>query len=242
MDSETLHEIETLVGHTFHDRDLLRQALTHASIAPSRVESNERLEFLGDAVLGLIVCQRIYSRFPEALEGEMTKIKSSVVSRQTCAEIAKDLGLDSRLVLGKGMQNTELPMSLGAAVLESVIGAIYLDGGFDAAARFIHSVVEPYIDEGRSNGHQQNYKSVLQQHSQQAFGMAPLYRIVDEQGPDHAKCFKICVEIQQRRFEPSWGNSKKKAEQNAALNALRELGVVRVVPGGEVHIVAIGAC
>lgn len=217
---------------TFKDPSLLLRALTHRSYINEHAgagEDNERLEFLGDAVLGLVVCEQVYLRYPEYLEGEMTKIKSSVVSRQTCAVIARGLGLDRILLLGKGMQGTsDLPTSLAAAALESVVGALFLEGGYAAAADFLRPLVGPLIEEAASSGHQQNYKSLLQQHAQQTLDATPVYRILDEKGPDHAKCFRIAVEISGRSFEPAWGNSKKKAEQVAALLALRSLGVLAV--------------
>jgi len=133
--------------------------------------------------------------------------------------------------------NAPLPSSLGAAAIESVIGAIYLDGGFEAAAAFLRPLMTDVIERAANSGHQQNFKSVLQQHAQQTSDQTPMYRILDEQGPDHAKCFRICVEINGRRFEPSWGNSKKKAEQDAALEALKELGVVKEMEDGELRVV-----
>jgi len=192
-------------------------------------------------VLGLIVCDMIYRRFPQLLEGEMTKIKSLAVSRQTCASVANSLGLERLLILGKGMQSSApLPASLSAAALESVIGALYLDGGYEAAGNFIRPLFGDVIDRAANSGHQQNFKSVLQQYVQHQLNQTPLYRILAEQGPDHAKAFHICVEIDGRRFEACWGNSKKRAEQDAALVALRELGVVKVMPDGELRVVEEG--
>ncbi len=236
MDGSSRRDLEDIIGHRFERPELLDQALTHASMTASRLESNERLEFLGDAVLGVVVCEQIYRMYPDLLEGEMTKIKSLVVSRQTCAAIAQELNLERYLVLGKGMKSSApLPSSLSAAALESVLGAIYLDGGFAAAEKFIKSLVLDLIERAAESGHQENFKSVLQQHAQQMSNHMPVYRILDEQGPDHAKCFKICVEIDGRRFEPCWGQSKKRAEQEAALNALRELGVI-TEDGDEVRV------
>src|SRR5439155_10833856 len=117
-------ELQTRIGNRFRDQSLLARAMTHASVTDQRKDSNERLEFLGDAVLGLVCCELIYSLYPEFLEGEMTKIKSTVVSRQTCAAISRELGLDGYLTLGKGMQGYRaLPQSLAAATLEGVIAA-----------------------------------------------------------------------------------------------------------------------
>lgn len=234
MDASVLAAAESALDHVFSDRVLLERALTHASLAGTRAESNERMEFLGDAVLGLVVCESIYTRYPQMLEGEMTKIKSLAVARETCAAMAHGLGLPGMLAMGKGMQTGgELPMSLAAAALESVIAALYLDAGYDAVRRFLRPRVDPVIDKAAESRHQQNYKSFLQQYAQQNQLAQPQYRVLDEQGPDHAKCFKVAVEIGDRRFCACWGQAKKKAEQEAALAALRELGVLSETDGGE---------
>jgi len=225
---------QEVIGYTFRDSSLLALALTHASVATTRVESNERLEFLGDAVLGMIVCQELYERFGDLLEGQMTKIKSAVVSRRTCAEIADETGIAGLLLLGKGMpQPSYLPQSVTAAVFEAIVGAIYLDGGLGPARRFVLMCVGPYIDEACATEHQQNYKSLLQQHSQRKWGTTPDYRLLDEKGPDHSKCFEVAVSIGGRHFTSAWGMSKKDAEQEAARRALTELGLMRVDAGDE---------
>src|SRR5580700_4565973 len=127
-------ECQDVVGYQFSDLSLLQAALTHASGADHRLGSNQRLEFLGDAILGAIVCDLLFRKFPEYLEGELTKIKSIVVSRHTCAKISQDLGIDAFLVMGKGMgSRSQTPVSMLADVFESLIGAIYLDGGIEAA-------------------------------------------------------------------------------------------------------------
>ncbi len=239
MDEAIRVRAETALGYRFKNTELLAIALTHASFVEARIDSNERLEFLGDAVLGMVVCQRIFERYPTLLEGEMTKIKSTAVSRATCTQIARQLGLGEFLIIGKGMLNGEgMPASLLAAVLESLIGAVYLDGGIDAAKAFIEPLIDPLIEQAAVSGHQQNFKSVLQQHAQQVLGQTPAYRVLDEKGPDHAKCFKICVELAGERYEPSWGQSKKRAEQMAALNALRTLKVVEDCSDGNVRVTA----
>ncbi|MEX0885556.1 MAG: ribonuclease III [Phycisphaeraceae bacterium] len=226
-----------VLGYRFQNPELLEEALTHASSAGHRLQSNERLEFLGDAVLGFVVCEYIFSAFPELLEGELTKIKSAVVSRRICALISQGLELVERLTLGKGMAGRpELPSSIAAAVFESVIGAMYLDGGLDPARRFILEHVRPYIDEAAASAHQQNFKSVLQQYAQRHLPANPAYLLLDEKGPDHAKAFEVCVELQGRRHGSAWANSKKEAEQQAALIALTELGLADVDDEGRVHL------
>lgn len=250
MDVRAKSNAEAAIGYTFADAKLLEEALTHSSMSGETSEAevasngktsksnNERMEFLGDAVLGLCVCTALYRKYPHLREGDMTKIKSHAVSRETCAAIARKLGLEKHLILGKGMlMSRTLPTSLGAAALESVIGAIYLDGGYDVAAKFIEPLFGPVIDKAARSGHQQNFKSVLQQYAQQELGGTPQYRILDEQGPDHAKAFKICVEVGGRKFEACWGATKKKAEQDAALIALKELGLVEIGEDGDLRVV-----
>lgn len=239
MTAEELAELQTRIGHTFADQDLLRRALTHASVTDQRKDSNERLEFLGDAVLGLVCCELIFSLYPEFLEGEMTKIKSTVVSRQTCAAISRDLGLDTALTLGKGMQGFRtLPPSLAAATLESIVAAIYFDAGPEAVRAFLVPILTPLVHRAADSGHQENFKSVLQQYAQQHYGKSPSYHVLDEKGPDHAKCFEVGVEIDGRKFQSCWGASKKQSEQQAALNALGELGVTTQEGNGLVRVVA----
>ena len=175
-----LHQrAEKVLGYTFKNLDLLKESLTHASIADNRLNSNERMEFLGDAVLDLVICEALYKKFPNLLEGDLTKIKSAVVSRRTCAEVSVETGLVDLLIIGKGI-----------------------------------------------SVRQQNYKAVLQQHAQQMLRASPMYELLDEKGPDHSKCFEVCVCIDGRRFTSAWGPNKKMAEQKAALLALEELGVM----------------
>jgi ribonuclease-3 len=234
---EALEAAQRVLGHRFTDLEVLALALTHASTAEERAKSNERLEFLGDSVLGLVVVEMIYRRYPEMLEGEMTKIKSMVVSRETCAGIAVELGLDRLLVTGKGVQGSgRLPASIAAAALESLVGAFYVDAGFGPVSAWITPLVEPIVERAATSGHQRNFKSVLQNHAQQELGATPRYVTLDEKGPDHAKAFKVCVELDGRRFEACWGQTKKKAEQEAALAALRELGIVEDDGGGGVRV------
>jgi len=227
MDNETLEQIEQLLDYNFRDPSLLSKALIHASCADSRLDSNERLEFLGDAILSLVICQELFERFQEYLEGDLTKVKSMLVSRRTCARVARKLGLQKYLVVAKGLSLSRvLPGSIAAAALESVIGAIYLDGGFERARDFILRIFAPLIAQADARQHQENFKSLLQQHAQEHFNVTPVYNLLDEKGPDHNKCFETTVIINQRRFKSAWGTNKKEAEQKAAYNALVELGVI----------------
>jgi len=221
-----IEEAEQVLGYRFVDESLLTEALTHASSAGHRLQSNERLEFLGDAILGYVVCEYLFNHFPDLLEGDLTKIKSAVVSRRVCAKISREIDLADMLNLGKGMiGRADVPSSVAAAVLESIIAAIYLDGGIKPARGFILKHLMRFIKEAADSAHQHNFKSVLQQYAQKHLPANPLYVLLDEKGPDHAKCFEVCVEIDGRRFSPAWANSKKESEQKAALLTLEQLGL-----------------
>lgn len=222
---EFLQSCQQRIGYTFRDINLLRLALQHASSANHRRDSNERMEFLGDAVLGLLVCETLYARLPDALEGDMTKIKSAVVSRRTCAAVARELDLTTGLVVGQGMDYGEhLPSSLAAGTLEAVIAAIFLDGGLEAARKFILDHMDDAIRQATASQHQFNFKSHLQQWAQRVHSSTPSYELLDEKGPDHSKCFEVAVSVAGRQFPSAWGPNKKDAEQKAARLALVEVG------------------
>jgi ribonuclease-3 len=227
MDEETLQQIEQIIGYTFSDKSLLSKAMTHSSAVDDRLESNERLEFLGDSVLAVVVCQALFERFTDYLEGDLTKIKSKLVSRETCARVCRRLGLQEYLKVGKGMVSSRaLSGSLAAGVLETIIAAIHIDGGLDPAREFIRKIFGPMIECADAEQAQGNYKSLLQQYAQEQFNAAPSYVLLDEKGPDHNKCFELGVVINDRNFQSAWGTNKKEAEQKAALNALVELDVL----------------
>jgi ribonuclease-3 len=220
-EQEILDECQRVVDYRFRKIELLRSALTHTSGANTRLASNERLEFLGDAVLGLITCEQLFLRFPEYEEGEMTKIKSAVVSRAACAHFSQELGLGSFLFLGRGMKTSAaLPSNLLADVFESLVAAIYLDGGMEAVKPFVLRFVTSEIDRVVRDEANNNYKSLLQQIAQRDYGGTPRYQVLDEQGPDHARSFKIAVLISTHRYPAAWGQNKKIAESRAAQNAL----------------------
>src|SRR6516165_8329615 len=223
-EADILDECQKAIGYQFRQLDLLRAALTHTSGADTRLASNERLEFLGDAVLGLVTCEQLYTRFPDYQEGDLTKIKSVVVSRRTCARISKLLNLGDYLFLGKGMHmHTAIPASLLADVFESLVAAIYLDGGLEPAKAFILKYVGPEIEEVAEGAHGGNFKSLLQQVAQREFNATPQYMLLDEKGPDHSKCFKIAAVIGRHHYHAAWGRNKKEAEQKAAMNALAQI-------------------
>ena len=227
MDDETLQQVEQIIGYQFSNRDLLQKAFIHSSAVENRLLSNERLEFLGDSILAVIICQTLFERFKGYLEGDLTKIKSMLVSRRTCAAAAKQLGLQKFLKVGKGMANSRaLSGSLAAGLLEAVICVIYIDGGLDAAQSFILRTFSSLIDQADARQAQGNFKSLLQQHAQQQLNVTPVYELLDEKGPDHNKCFESEAVIGGHHFPGAWGTNKKEAEQKAAFNALVELGVL----------------
>ena len=182
------------------------------------------MELLGDAILGMVVCEMLYHGYPDLLEGELTRIKSVVVSRATCAKISRGLGLADFLLLGKGMTTTpSIPNSLLSDVFESLVAAIYLDGGLPPARDFIHQHVEPRLEPVAVGDSGANSKSDLQHLAQRDFSQTPTYSLVQETGPDHNKTFQVAARIGDRTFEPAWGRSKKEAEQRAAQMALENL-------------------
>ena len=225
--SARLDRCEAALAYSFRDRVLLEHCLTHASVARTRLESNERLEFLGDAILGVVVCEMLFRRFPESPEGELTRIKSILVSRSTCAVFSRRLGLDRLLIVGKGLgSHDRIPTSILGAVFEALVAGVYLDGGLEAARTMIERLVEEELDRAAARDRGVNFKSLLQHFAQKRFGDTPLYRLLDEQGPDHSKCFHIAAVIGETVFPAAWGASKKEAEQAAAHNALTDLGHV----------------
>jgi len=227
MKAEFAEQLEKKLQYRFSNRTLLKKALTHSS-SVQKLESNERLEFLGDSILGLVICQALFEKFPSYLEGDLTKIKSKLVSRKTCSLISGILDLDAVLNIGPGMEKSRaLKGSVAAATLEAVIAAVYLDGGFDAAKEFILRFFGPLINQADAAQHQENYKSLLQQYSQQNLNHSVSYEILDEKGPDHNKCFESAVVIDRKRYPSAWGTTKKEAQQAAAYNALVELGVIK---------------
>jgi ribonuclease-3 len=228
MENDVLHQIEQILGHKFTNGVLLTKAFTHSSAVDNRLESNERLEFLGDSILSVVICQTLFEKFRDYPEGELTKMKSMLVSRGTCAHVARRLGLPKFLTVGKGMvSNKALPTSLAAGLLEAVIAAIYIDGGFDAAGEFIKQNFAALVEQVNAEEAHGNYKSLLQQHAQEQFSISPVYLLLDEKGPDHNKCFESEVVLDQRHFPSAWGPNKKEAEQKAAYNALVELEVLQ---------------
>ena len=223
-ETDILEACQEAIGYRFRQPELLRASLTHASGANTRLASLERMEFLGDSVLGLIVCEQLYLRFPDYQEGDLTKIKSVVVSRRTCAHIGKLLELGDFVFMGRGMHvHGAVQPSILADVYEALVAAIYLDGGLEVARAFILKYMGPEIEEVAESASGGNFKSVLQQVAQREFSATPQYLLLDEKGPDHSKCFKIAAVIGRHTYAAAWGRTKKEAEQRAAMNALAQV-------------------
>ncbi|OQY07250.1 MAG: ribonuclease III [Planctomycetales bacterium 4572_13] len=234
MNADTVQQIQQILGHPFGDPQILDEAFLHSSAASNRLRSNERMEFLGDSVLSLVICDTLFRRFSHYQEGDLTKIKSRLVSRKTCADIANALQLPSFMKVGKGMERSRaMSGSVAAASLESVIAAIYLDGGMNAAETFILRVFDSMIAEADAAQHQENFKSLLQQYCQRQHNATPFYELLDEKGPDHNKCFKVAAVIQHHRYPDAWGVTKKEAEQCAAYEALVEIGIIPQETGSD---------
>jgi ribonuclease-3 len=228
MEESNLGQLEELLGYQFKDQSLISMAMTHSSLADNRSDSNERLEFFGDAILDLVICETLFERFPDYQEGDLTKIKSMLVSRKTCSKVAMGLDFARFAKVGKGMEKTSaMAGSISAGIFEAVVAAIYLDGGHTAARDFILKLFNPLIEKSNSRQHHENFKSLLQQHCQRRFSTTPEYLLLDEKGPDHNKCFEIGIVIEHRHFPTAWGVTKKDAEQKSAFNTLVELGVLK---------------
>ena len=215
---------EERLGYEFYDKSLLFEAITHASSSNTRLRSYERMEFLGDSILGFLVCEYLFDRFPGWLEGNLTKVKSVVVSRQTCSQIGDQLGLVEFLIVGKGVGTSgTVPNSLLANAFESIVCAIYLDGGWEAVRNFLLPIIMEQVDATIAGDTPTNYKSELQQYAQKRFGLPPNYHLLGNKGPDHDKSFMVSAQVGKRQFTPAWGKNKKEAEQRAAANALAEI-------------------
>jgi ribonuclease-3 len=217
-----VRDLQTRIDCEFHDPALLELALSHRSYCAehSAVESNERLEFLGDAVLGLVVTDYMYRRYPLLPEGELAKIRASVVNAEVLAEVAAAIDLGPALLLGKGEDASggRAKISILSDALEAVIAAVYLDGGWETAQRVVLALLETRIDEGAEGPGDRDYKSLLQELAARRFDRLPRYQVRDE-GPDHAKQFFATVLVGGVARGAGEGRSKKHAEQAAAAAA-----------------------
>ena len=221
-----LRPLEQRIGHEFRRPDLLRQALVHGSYVneheSAALRSNDRLEFLGDAVLGSIVARELFERFPNAGEGWLTEARSLVVRNQNLGAIAAQLDLGSHLLMGAGVDNEgarRRPVVL-ARTLEAVIGAVWLDGGQRAVQKVVRRLVRPSINALSPDRLQRDPKSLLQQRAQGTIGATPRYATVESSGPAHDPCFRVEVNINGEVVGEGRGPSKRAAEMAAAECAL----------------------
>ena len=223
MGDESLESCEAAIGYNFTNRAWLHKALIHSSNRIATGVSNERLEFLGDSILGMIVAEYLFHEYPQFSEGQLTKVKSVVVSRPVLARRAAALGLTRFVLVGPGMTIDPLPETVIADCFEAIIASIAIDGGMDAAKKFVLANLEDEIDAVVEDRHEKNYKSLLQQYAQRKENATPTYRLIEERGPDHSKLFCVAAIIGGRMTEPAWGPSKKAAEQLAAEKAYKEM-------------------
>lgn len=221
---DELGKFEERISYTFKDKSLLIQALTHSSSRAETRPCNERLEFLGDSILGHIVSEYLYGEFPDYEEGDLSMAKSVLVSSKTLAEIAKQLEFEEMIIVGKGIQqHKSIPMSILSNVFEAVTAAMYLDGGLEPVRNFFLPHIKVKMGEILSDKHEKNYKSLLQDYAQKTTAQVPVYSVMKEAGPDHRKMFQVAVDIGGVRYGPAWGRSKKEAEQRAARSALKTI-------------------
>ncbi len=210
----------------FKSKQLFSQVFTHRSYlneSPEATESNERLEFLGDSILSFIVSSYIYEHYPSLKEGELTSLRSVLTNTQTLYQFASELDLGSQLKLSKGEESTggRVNKTILANTFEALLGGIFIDQGIEAASKFVHAVIILKIDEVVNSQGLKDPKSMLQEKTQEKSKTSPLYKIVNEEGPDHAKIYTSGVFLDEKLLAEGSGHSKQEAEKNAAANALK---------------------
>lgn len=224
-----LSRLEKVLGHTFSDLQILKRALSHKSYANEmrlgQDEHNERLEFLGDAVLELAISDLLFERFPDSREGQMSKLRASLVNETSLATLARTVNLGDYLFLGKGeaMGDGREKNSLISDAFEAVIGAVYLDAGSPAVFAILKKIFLPEIERATREDISRDYKTKLQEEVQNRFRVAPDYRLISESGPDHDKTFEVHLFVRDEFWSQGMGKSKKQAEQSAAEKALEKL-------------------
>lgn len=209
------------VDHDFADPELLALALTHAST--DEAGNNERLEFLGDAALDLVVAEELYRDHPELPEGDLTELKAWIVSRETLAEAARRLGLAEQARMGRGLERRALSRSVLANLYEAVLGAIHLDAGLEATRAFVRETLGPALREVGARADERpaaSPKQLFQEHCQQHFDRVPRYELVEARGEAHARAFLMRARVGKRTFPTAWGRNRKEAERWAAQEAL----------------------
>jgi ribonuclease III len=229
MTSDELTALEDTLGYHFKDNGILRQALQHSSYVNEQreleLEDNERLEFLGDAVLDLVITHILMDHFPQTREGDLSRMRATIVNESQLADVAQGLNLGQHLLLGKGeaLSHGQEKSSILADSLEAVFAAVYLDGGHQAASEVIERLFSGIVSEMGERLGEEDFKSPLQELVQVRFKTIPDYKVIAESGPDHDKTFEVCLSIGNSLTTQGVGKSKKAAEQAAAKVALEKL-------------------
>ncbi len=216
---KNLANFQKKVGINFHNQKLLTRSFTHKSYNP--IDNNEKLEFLGDRVLGLIISQNLLKFFPNDKEGDLDKKLASLVNKNQCAKIAKDINLQDYILIKNTQNNTNIENKVLSDCLESVIGCIYLDQGLDVAEKFIIKNWRKYLNKSLIT--ERDSKTKLQEYSLKNYKLLPVYKLLDNKGPRHKPLIKVSVKIKDSKNIIATGNSKKKAEQKAAKKLLTSL-------------------
>jgi ribonuclease III len=231
VSTERKKELQLFEKHAnirFRNQEFLNLAFCHRSYSnenSDNIDNNEKLEFLGDSVLGLVVSDHLFRILPDKLEGDLARVKSFVVSEDSLEGIAKALKIDNYILIGKGEEYSggRSKKALLADALEAIIGAYYLDSGFNKAKDFVLSHFVPEINKVLENRHKKDYKTLLQEYVQKKFKSYPKYTLVKKTGPDHNRIFWIEVQVKGKTYGPAEGKNKKEAEQNAASIAFKTI-------------------
>jgi ribonuclease-3 len=225
LSEEMLENLFNAIGYEFRDMEIARQAFRHSSYVHENQgdlrRDNERLEFLGDAVLDLAVGHMLMDLLPDAREGELSKLRASIVSENGLSRASRELKLGEMVLLGKGEEASggRYKASIAADTLEALIGAVYLDGGLEKAMQVIERIIAPFIREAIEKGLTGDFKSLLQEYTQQNCQSLPDYHLLAESGPPHDKTFRVCVRLSGTLISEGIGKNKKEAEQEAAKEA-----------------------
>jgi ribonuclease III len=233
QEKKKLKVLEKSLGYSFKKKGLLKRALTHKSYANEQdatsIQNNERLEFLGDAVLELTISEFIMERYPESPEGELSKLRAAIVNESQLADLAKYYDLGQYLYLGKGEEQTQgrEKNSLLADAYEAILGAVYIDRGFKKSVQIVRRHYSRLLDGASMKSFHSDFKTELQEKCQAMFRSIPRYRLIREKGPDHEKIFEIEISIRGQVYGKGRGRSKKEAEQMAAQEALTQLDQIK---------------
>ena len=219
---KNLANFQKKVGINFHNQKLLTKCFTHKSYNP--IDNNEKLEFLGDRVLGLIISQNLLKFFPKDREGDLDKKLASLVNKNQCAKIAKDINLQDYILIKNSKNNPNIENKVLSDCLESVIGCIYLDQGLDIAEKFIIKNWRKYLNKSLIT--ERDSKTRLQEYSLKHYKLLPIYKLLDNKGPRHKPLIKVSVKIKDSKNITATGNSKKEAEQKAAKKLLTSLKLI----------------